>query len=536
MAAIKTDHFADEFSPSCLFLRFAYSLADYRDFKTRSHNKVDILMRKFYRFIFENKILLLCTLSTLIILCLLLGGMMFNEYLYQNEKALVMAEASTTAEAFEQYTVQVINQVDVLLNAVRSFYRRTGSLSEAHQFIDTLNFDKSSVENIYLISADGTIVISHEENTINTNVQDREYFRYHQSTPADTLFISPIELGRNNGQFIFPITRRIDNPDHSFGGIILVTLRPQSFTRYYNQLKIGTQNVASLVGILDRKVRVRIPETNTANWTQPFESPLWAALKLSPAGNYENQSPVDGVIRTIVYKKVDKLPLAIVIGFSDIDIGNRIAERQKWLVLAEGVLIFFVLIITAILIGMIINRDKLSVANQSLNTLNARLQELALSDALTGLPSRVLFSDRFQVALLSAQRNNERCFLMFIDLDDFKEVNDNFGHAAGDEVLKTMSARMSQILRSSDTLCRWGGDEFLLLQTHPRTTVEVIEIAERLLAVINDPVDFNGTACQVSASIGIASFPENGQTLTDLQTAADAAMYLAKQRGKNQVV
>lgn len=175
-------------------------------------------------------------------------------------------------------------------------------------------------------------------------------------------------------------------------------------------------------------------------------------------------------------------------------------------------------------------------AQERLATANAALRELALFDALTGLPSRTLFTDRLGRSLLLAERNQTSCALMYLDLDDFKGINDTAGHEAGDQVLREVSRRMVDAVRTTDTICRWGGDEFLILIPQSGSLAELIEVARRLIAHISEPIPVIGKGRRVSASIGIARFPAEGQTPAALHAAADAALYRAKREGKGRVV
>jgi diguanylate cyclase (GGDEF)-like protein len=486
--------------------------------------------------VLNKKILLLCIVTFLISLGIVSGGLYWMGRMQRNEKAQMVDQSNLAVDAFEQYTIQIVNYVDALLHAVRMVYLNTHSVIETKQFIDGLSFDKSIVDNIYLISTDGVVIIAHDEQAKYREVRDREYFKYHQSVPADRLFLSAVETGRITSKYHFRITRRINNPDNSFGGIVLATVNPQSFVRYYQQLRIGSQNVASLVGIDDKKLRARIPEPDPDKWGLPIESPLWRALEAAEIGIYETQSFFDNIHRTYAYRKVSNLPLVMVVGFSEDDLKDRITGSIHWLVFIETIVIIFILIIAIAVIRVLVSHEKLKAAHQNLNDLYLKIRDLALFDALTGLPSRTLFSDRFQQALQTAERNSDSCALMYIDLDGFKQVNDRHGHEVGDHVLKVVSSRMAKMVRSADTVCRWGGDEFLILLPQSGSACEVVEIAERLLALSREPIHFRNNACQVSASIGIAIFPVHGQNPEMLQNAADAAMYLAKKQGKCRVV
>ncbi len=487
---------------------------------------------------FNKRVLLLCT-SACLIAFFIAAGFLLRARTYQAEKARLVSEAAIGVDACGQHTIQILNQVDVLLHGVRMIYTRTGSVSTTEEFISGLNFDTAIIENVFIVQADGKFIIPHDEVSQTKSVVARDYFRYHQATPEDRLYISAVEKGYISGKYRFRITRRINTADGSFGGVVIATVNPQSFTRYYRELHLGTQSLATLLGLQDKKLRARIPEPDEDKWAVaiPSDYILWQSLKQAETGRFESVSPVDNISRTFVYRKINGLPLVMVIGFSNADVQSKVAERQNWITLTEAIVILFIVIITSVLLIVLIGRDKLASANRDLENLYAQLQKVALFDSLTGLPNRVLFSDRFQQALQTAKRNGEHCILMYLDLDGFKAVNDTLGHDAGDKALKVVSSRMLQVVRSTDTICRWGGDEFLIVLTQSDgAEKEVIEISRRLLAVVKKPVDCNSTTCTVSASIGIALFPDHGQTLDALVKAADTAMYLAKERGKNQVV
>jgi diguanylate cyclase (GGDEF)-like protein len=152
----------------------------------------------------------------------------------------------------------------------------------------------------------------------------------------------------------------------------------------------------------------------------------------------------------------------------------------------------------------------------------------ALHDAITGLPNLTLFNDRLRVALAQAQRHGWRLAVMFIDLDGFKVVNDNHGHDVGDRVLQIVAQRLEKIVRRGDTVSRRSGDEFLFLMLEAKDEANVVALAHRIMAELNQPCDIDGVSVEVTASVGLALYPEDGQTTADLLEHADAAMYAAK--------
>lgn len=157
----------------------------------------------------------------------------------------------------------------------------------------------------------------------------------------------------------------------------------------------------------------------------------------------------------------------------------------------------------------------------------------AYHDSLTGLPNRLLLHDRLTVALDHARRRGYLLVVMFIDLDGFKEVNDSMGHASGDKVLKVIASRLKLELRKADTLARFGGDEFILMLPQIDSLVQAETIAKKVLATIHKPIIVNNQNVAVSASIGIAVFPGDGDTEESLIRSADAAMYGVKNRQKS---
>lgn len=161
------------------------------------------------------------------------------------------------------------------------------------------------------------------------------------------------------------------------------------------------------------------------------------------------------------------------------------------------------------------------------------IRHLAFHDALTDLPNRSLLMERLDQQIAIAEREQLSLALMFLDLDRFKFVNDNFGHNVGDDLLRVVAQRLQTLVRQSDTVARLGGDEFVIKIYNPANKTEVADIASRIISIINEPMEFRGKVVQVGTSIGIAMFPADGNMPVDLIKNADTAMYAAKNAGKN---
>jgi diguanylate cyclase len=165
----------------------------------------------------------------------------------------------------------------------------------------------------------------------------------------------------------------------------------------------------------------------------------------------------------------------------------------------------------------------------------AQLTYQAQHDALTDLPNRALFNDRLELAVASAARHEHLLAVLFIDLDDFKLVNDTLGHAAGDVMLKEVARRLQSSLRSSDTAARLGGDEFLALATGLRDPRDASRLVHKLLARLAKPYDLGERLVEIGASIGVSLYPQDALDAATLQRHADVALYRAKQGSKNEV-
>jgi diguanylate cyclase (GGDEF)-like protein len=175
-------------------------------------------------------------------------------------------------------------------------------------------------------------------------------------------------------------------------------------------------------------------------------------------------------------------------------------------------------------------QGKAARLTQSLQTANIELQQLAFRDALTGLPNRLLFDDRVGSAVERCTRDGSTLAVLFVDLDGFKPINDSFGHAFGDEVLREMARRLATQARATDTVARVGGDEFVLLLEGRPDTTSAAQIAQGIIDVLSEPVLVREHEVRLSCSVGIAMYPADGPR-EQLMTHADAAMYAAKRAG-----
>jgi len=163
-------------------------------------------------------------------------------------------------------------------------------------------------------------------------------------------------------------------------------------------------------------------------------------------------------------------------------------------------------------------------------------QQMALHDALTGLPNRTLLEDRLQQAIARSERNREKLAVVFLDLDNFKQINDTHGHRVGDQVLLAVADRLRELLRKTDTVARWGGDEMILVLPEMSDPQEALVVCQRLKSTVSKPFAQDQMSLPFTLSMGIAIYPDDAEAPETLLQQADMALYLAKARGRNEVV
>jgi diguanylate cyclase (GGDEF)-like protein len=163
-----------------------------------------------------------------------------------------------------------------------------------------------------------------------------------------------------------------------------------------------------------------------------------------------------------------------------------------------------------------------------------QMSHLAQHDTLTGLPNRLLLTDRLTEAMALARRRHQALAVLFLDVDGFKDINDARGHLTGDRILQSIAATLTRTLRQSDTVSRYGGDEFVIVLTALEDSAHGVLVATKLLHAIAEPHQTTGEEVNVTASAGVALYPEHGQDAVTLVANADSAMYEAKRLGRGQ--
>ena len=307
---------------------------------------------------FRNRLLLLWATVLIVMLGIASQVGLFYVNAREWEQARLTHNAEITMDAFVRHSVQVINQADTLLQSVRGFYLDSESATKTEKFIHSLPFDRSIISDVYLVDDQAKLLISHDPSAKGRSVADHDHYQFQHAAPGDQIFIGSVDGERETGMFHFRVSRRINRADGSFAGEVLCTVNPESFSSYYQQLMGGTQNIASLLGTADKKLRARSPPLLQEYWQSPVQSVLWDLLVRSPSGRFTDTSQFDGIKRIFVYKKVPALPLIVVTGFSESDILDGVQERMRWAGVGSMTVLIAIFILASMLTVEIRRRDE----------------------------------------------------------------------------------------------------------------------------------------------------------------------------------
>ena len=238
--------------------------------------------------------------------------------LQQREATLLENRTRLTNQALADHSAQVIKQMDILLRAVRGVWERNPPAPELEQFIRSLDFPKDVIEDIYVMDAEGQIIVPLADRAKGVNFKQRDYHRFHHDRTTDDLFISPVTHGLITGKYLFRVSRKLVDREGRFAGIVGIPLKPQAFTTQYNRMLIDDHASATLVSSEDKKIRARSPTVeDPKTYDLPLDSsPLWKNLETAPLGSYQSISTIDGIERYFTYQRIDGLPLIMVSGFS----------------------------------------------------------------------------------------------------------------------------------------------------------------------------------------------------------------------------
>ncbi|MYM84953.1 EAL domain-containing protein [Duganella sp. FT50W] len=565
-----------------------------------------------------------------------LWAVTFHEIDAEREHAR-QAAVDSLHEMLGTYEAQVarsIDGIDQTLRMLKYAVERKGALGALPELGREGLLPPGVVFVVSIVDRNGMTVASNPR-ALSISVADQGYFKVHQQRDSGAVFVSPVLRDAANSEWHLHFTRRLEDADGQFAGIVVVETDPAYFTSGYERSRLGERGMLGLVGT-DGVVRA----LRTGD-TLSFGQRLGTAAN-AIGGRYSGMRELHGIALNVLVglderelmagfegRRREKLWEATILSGALLFItgslwlwswqGARTRERMRraqetyaaasaasldaFFVMREvrdsdGVIVDFRIVDANQRAMQMTGSSKAQLCSSTLCTLipqarengmlrhltqvmrmggmheqewqnsapqlrarwlhqqavavqggvvaivrdiserklaEERMLHLAHHDMLTGLPNRSLIGDRLDQTIAQVRRHGGSVMVAFIDLDGFKLVNDGLGHNAGDELLKVVASRMSGCLGASDTVGRFGGDEFVLLLNETEAADDAALVLERVREAVLRSVSVSGQDVQVSCSIGVAVYPDDGDDAGLLLKNADAAMYRAKELGKNNI-
>ncbi|WP_425252320.1 sensor domain-containing diguanylate cyclase [Janthinobacterium sp. NFX145] len=499
---------------------------------------------------FRGFSLLPLAISFVVLVCLSLLAIQLWMTLRAREVQLNEAgrESANLAQSVAQHAYDTIKEADTVLVGLVERVETDGvsdpELARMHKLLVSRVAELRQLHGIFIYASDGSWLVNSQHTLLNNlNNSDRDYFQYHRTHADRGPYVGPPVRSKSTGHWIVTVSRRINMPDGSFGGVALASINMNYFRLFYERFSIGKKGaifIANGQGIL----LLRRPFDESWLGRDLSQFPLFHDyLPKGPVGTAVIKSRVDGVTRINSYRKVEEYPLVVSAALSQDEV---LAAWRLDAVMQNAVGGVLVLLIACIGYRVVLQIDLrvkseagLVAARNELEMINETLARLANQDGLTGLANRRHFDQSLLAEFSRAQREKSALALVLIDVDFFKQYNDIYGHVAGDECLRKIGKVVGYSMRRpGDLAARYGGEELVILL--PGTDLPgALAVAEGVRQAVQSlGVEHSGNPLDVvTASVGVAAFmPTHLENqAVELVELADKALYKAKASGRNQV-
>ncbi|VVM44163.1 hypothetical protein PS662_00457 [Pseudomonas fluorescens] len=462
-----------------------------------------------------------------------------------HDKEVAMSNLAQTLASQAQATIK---QADTLLFTLVDRLEDDGfdpaRLPHLERLLSAQRSELSQLHGLFVYDEAGRWVANSNGVAVpDANNADREYFIYHRDHPDRGPHLGPSIKSRSSGEWIMTVSRRVNHADGRFAGVVLATIYVSHFLSLYDSIDMGRNGVINLIAD-DATIVVRRPFNEAEIGASVANGPLFKQLlPKGSSGTATVKSAVDGVERVVGFRRVEGYPLIIFAALNKQEVLTGWREESALSAGIVALLLGFLGVLGYRLISVMKQQNhiqsELLEAQERLIEVNRSLELLALEDALTGLSNRRQFDLFIHSEMGRARRSLTSLALLMVDVDHFKLFNDHYGHVAGDECLRNISAIITQnIQRPGDLAARYGGEEFAVVL--PGTDyVGAFLVAEKIRRAVQQAgIRHSGeVGGAVTVSLGVAAYdPASQDEAVDLISAADKALYVAKASGRNMSV
>lgn len=275
-----------------------------------------------------------------------IAGEMGIAYLvtYQHEREQLQHENAAVNRSLTDHAQQLIYQADLVLRATRHLVEKQYPVADLDRFVQGLVVPRAFFEGVFILNADGDLVLPVRAHMPGARAFHRDYFRVHWESAQDFLHIGPVAEGLVTGKRQFRISRRIQDAQGRFAGVVFIPMEPTDFTEHYSRVVQSSEKVVALLGTQDRRARAALTEADLQRMQKPIDTPLWSRMADVDGGVFENRSPMDGRLRQFHFQRLEGMPLVMVTGYSDADVHSSTWRALRPVVM--GVLLAVVGLLT----------------------------------------------------------------------------------------------------------------------------------------------------------------------------------------------
>jgi diguanylate cyclase (GGDEF)-like protein len=486
-------------------------------------------------------------IALMVCCCLLLLTVHITSLLTARQGQLAETATSTAnmARALASHAERSVKMAESILGEMveRAEYERFDSEETVrlHARLEDIVASTPEIQELFIYDRNGRRLVTSLPTTLPGSNSDREFFRYHQEHPGRAVHIGIPIHSRSTGVLTIPLSRRVNLPDGSFGGVVMASLRLDYFGKFYESFDVGKSGIIALV-VDNGTLLYRRPFNPALVGTDFRDSAIYRLYQtMGKAGTAMRVARVDGVERVYSYRHLDRYPLLVAIAQSKDEIlANWVQTAIKTSCVVAAAIALLAWAALRMIRQLMVREaleEELLHAREITEEHNVALQALANTDSLTGLANRRHVERTLAHELERARRNGKPCSIILGDVDYFKKYNDHYGHVAGDACLREVATAIAGSLRRpADLAARYGGEEFIVIL--PETGLDGARaIAESIcarIAVLGIP-HADSPFGRVTISLGVYTGHATPDPTAGAQwiKAADVLLYAAKAAGRD---